>query len=83
MMILEKLRQLNEDMLAINTNKDDKKEIKKQKTIQKMLKDDRCFFKMTIEQSYGVLRDLGIEEGALRQIYLELIDSKDDEPEQA
>ncbi len=70
-------------MLAINTNKDDKKEIKKQKTIQKMLKDDRCFFKMTIEQSYGVLRDLGIEEGALRQIYLELIDSKDDEPEQA
>ena len=72
-MILEKLRQLNEDMLVIRKN--DKKEVKKQKAIQKTLQDDKCFFKMTRDQAYVVLRDLGIEEGALRAIYLGLIDS--------
>lgn len=72
--ILEKLRDLNENMLALHKN--DKKKVKRQKEIQKLLQDERCFFKMTIEQSYAILRDLGIEEAALRPIYLELLVSE-------
>lgn len=75
-MILEKLRKINEDMLVLY--KDDKAKTKRQKSIQKVLNDDKCFFKMTIEQSYDILRDLGIEEGALRSIYYKLIDTNID-----
>lgn len=81
MMILEKLRQLNENKIVLN--EDDKKELKRQKEIQKMLEDDKCFFKMNIEQSYNVLRDLGIEEGALRAIYLELINATPKEEDES
>ncbi len=75
-MILEKLRKINEDMLVLY--KDDKAKTKRQKSIQKVLNDDKCFFKMTIDQSYDILRDLGIEEGALRSIYYKLIDTNID-----
>lgn len=72
--MIEKLRTLNERLIELNT--DDEVNLKKYQCIQKILKEDQCFFKMEIEYAYSILRDLGIQEQDLRKVYLELIDIK-------
>ncbi len=72
--MIEKLRTLNERLIELNMN--DKVNLKKYQCIQKILKEDQCFFKMEIEYAYSILRDLGIQEQDLRKVYLELIDIK-------
>ena len=72
-MMLEKLRLINDKFLKI---KSDDSDIKKYQLIKKILADDKCFFKMSVEQAYAILRDLNFSEEELKKVYLELIDYK-------
>lgn len=72
-MMLEKLRLINNKFLEIQT---DENELKKHQLIKKVLNDDKCFFKMSVEQAYAILRDLDFSEEELKGIYSELIDYK-------
>lgn len=72
--MINKLRELNDKLIETNTNDEDK--VKKYQVIKKILKDDKCFFKMEIEYAYAILRDLGIPEEQLKEYYSELIDIK-------
>ena len=58
-MMLEKLRLINDKFLEIRTDENDKV---KHQLIKKILNDDKCFFKMGIEQAYAILRDLDFSE---------------------
>ena len=72
-MMLEKLRLINNKFLEIKT---DENELKKHQLIKKILNDDKCFFKMNVEQAYAILRDLDFSEDELKGVYSELIDYK-------
>lgn len=72
-MMLEKLRLINNKFLEIKT---DENELKKHQLIKKILNDDKCFFKMNVEQAYAILRDLDFSKEELKEIYSELIDYK-------
>lgn len=72
--MIERLRLLNNKLIEVNMNNEEN--LKKYKLIQKILSDDKCFFKMEIEYAYSILRDLGIAETDLKKIYMELIDIK-------
>lgn len=72
--MIEKLRILNNKLIELNANNE--MNLKKYNLIQKILKDDKCFFKMEIDYAYSILRDLKISEKDLKKIYMELIDSK-------
>lgn len=72
-MMLEKLRHINDKFLKVKTDND---ELKKHQLIKKILNDDKCFFKMSVEQAYAILRDLDFSEEELKGIYSELIDYK-------
>lgn len=72
-MMLEKLRLINNKFLEIKT---DENELKKHQLIKKVLNDDKCFFKMSVEQAYAILRDLDFSKEELKEIYSELIDYK-------
>lgn len=67
--MLEKIRILNKKMIEQNIINNDKYLL-----IDKILADDKCFFKMSIEEAYAVLRDLGIDENNLRSVYIKLLD---------
>lgn len=71
--MLEKLREINNKIINKET---DKKNLKKHKLIEKLLNDNFIFFKIDIEYAYAILRDLGIKEENLKDIYMELIDIK-------
>ena len=71
--MLEKLRELNERMIIKYS--DNIKEKNKYLTIKKLLSDDKCFFKMDIEDAYALLRELNFDEDKIKEIYKELIDS--------
>ena len=71
--MVEVLRKLNNDLIKLNANNEEN--LKKYKLIQEILSDDKCFFKMEIEYAYSILRDLGIEEKDLKNVYMKLIDS--------
>ncbi len=72
--MIEKLKELNNKLIELNM--DNELNLKKYKLIQKILSDDKCFFKMEIEYAYSILRDLGIPENDLKKVYMELIDAK-------
>lgn len=72
--MIEKLRQINKKLIKLNLN--NAEELKKQQIIEKILLDEKCFFKMSIEHAYSILRDLGVKESALKDTYEILIDSK-------
>lgn len=72
--MIDELRKINNEL--INKNANDLEELKKQKIISELLKDDNCFFKIGIEVAYAILRDLGISEGELSVKYMDLIDAK-------
>lgn len=73
-MMIKKLRELNKNL--INKYQDDDDKLKKQLLIEKLLKDDLCFFKIKLETAYSMLSDLGFESNDIDNIYLELIDKK-------
>lgn len=70
--MLEKLVQVNNNIIN-QTNDEEKK--KKHILIKKILDDKQCFFKMDIETSYAILRELNVPEESIKNIYSNLIDS--------
>lgn len=72
--MIEKLKKINDKYIELN--KDNEVNLKKHMLIKQILNDSRCFFKMDIENAYAILRDLGIKEENLQEIYKELIDIK-------
>lgn len=72
--MIEKLKKINDKYIELN--KDNEVNLKKHVLIKQILNDSRCFFKMDIENAYAILRDLGIKEENLQEIYKELIDIK-------
>lgn len=72
--MLNKLIELNNKYIELN--KDNEVNLKKHMLIKQILNDSRCFFKMDIETAYAILRDLGIKEENLQEIYKELINIK-------
>lgn len=72
--MIEKLRKMNKQLMKINFNNE--QNLKKYNLIAKILEDDKCFFKINIEYAYAILRDLGIEENSIKDVYMELIDIK-------
>ena len=50
------------------------KEIKKFIYIKKILLEEDCFLKMSIEQAYSILIDLGIPKYKLKEIYDKVLD---------
>lgn len=69
--MIEKLRSINEDILA--TSKDEEI-LNRHMIIKIILLDDNCFFKMSVEDAYAIMRDLGIPENELKYMYLKLVD---------
>lgn len=68
--MINKLRKINKNLLF---NAKTKEEKKKQELIMRILKDDFCFNKMSIEDAYNILRDLKVKEEELKSIYTSLI----------
>lgn len=69
--MIEHLKRLADKQLS---DKKYSEEYQKYWIIRKILEEKNCFFKMDIEYAYAILRDLGIREEELEDIYLELID---------
>ena len=69
--MLEKLVEVNNNIIN-QTNDEEKK--KKHLLIKKILDDKQCFFKMDIETSYALLRELNVPEESIKNIYFNLID---------
>lgn len=70
---IEELKKINDRMLL---NCDKEYEYIKHNLIKEMLKNKRCFFDIKIELAYAILRELNIPEDKLKDVYLNLIDSK-------
>lgn len=72
--MIEKLKKLNNKLIEYHQN--DEEKLKRQLLIQKILGEKGCFFKMSIETAYAILKDLNISDDDIREIYLDLIDFK-------
>lgn len=70
-MTLENIRQRNN--LLIQKYMNDKDNLYRQNLIKKLLSDDDCFFKITIEETYNILTDLEYSEKELEKIYMDLV----------
>lgn len=69
--MIEKLKIITEKYIRVNQN--NPRELKKFELIKRILNIQDCFMNMTIEQAYGILRDLEIPENELKNIYVQLI----------
>lgn len=70
--MIEKLKEINNKLIKFNINNPE--ELKKQKLIKKILSEKNCFLKMSIEQSYSILKDLNISDSEIKDVYFHLID---------
>ena len=70
--MIEKLRNRNELILSKCVNKKDNAYIK-QEIIKTLLKDDKCFFKISFEDAFNVLNDLGYKDSEATNIYKMLL----------
>lgn len=68
---LDLLRQKTNELLQNNV--DNENERKKFEIIENILTDDDCFLKIDIEYAYAILRDLGVSEDQVRELYSDLI----------
>lgn len=79
--MIKKLRSLNKSL--INKYQNDLELLKKQLLIEKILKDDECFFRIKIETAYSILNDLDIPSNEIDSVYMELIDKKNYKKDQS
>lgn len=70
--MINKLKEINNKILE--NNLENAEVLKKHQIIKKILDEDKCFFRMPIENAYAILRDLTIKEEDLQMVYMELID---------
>ena len=67
--MIESLRNLNKQL--INKYGDNSKKLERQLMIANFLKHDDCFFRISIEDAYKILKDLEIEND--EETYIELV----------
>ncbi len=67
---IEEIKLMNETM--INYLKDKGLDIKRNEIIKQILQDEACFFKMSKEEAYIVLTDVGVKKN-IDEMYLNLI----------
>lgn len=70
--MIETLKQINEEL--IKKCQDNPELLKKQLLIKRILSEEKAFFKISIESSYSILRDLMIPEASIKDVYSKLID---------
>lgn len=70
--MLEELRNKNKMLLA-ECDIDDEFKLLKLSFIRKILEDDKCFFKMNVEDAYNIFDDLGYNKEEFKNIYANLM----------
>ena len=71
--MLNKLREINKKLILESEKNNNSKENVIQTVIQELLKNDRCFFDITMEESYRILKSLGFSIDESEEIYLKLL----------
>ena len=74
--MIEKLRIRNDLILSKCINKKDNIYLK-QSLIKKILSDDKCFFKISYEDAFNILNDLGYNDSDAMNIYKILLSPKE------
>lgn len=74
--MLNKLRERNCELIEKFTNENNEKEQSIQLIIQELLKNEKCFFDLSMEESYKILKCLGFSFDESGKIYLKLLESK-------
>lgn len=69
---MKELVELNNKLIELNKNNSEL--LNKYQLIAKILSEDDCFFKMDIKTSYAILKDLGIKDDNIKEVYSNLID---------
>lgn len=70
-MTVEELRKINQE--RIDSIEDDDVLRMHHLAIQKILEEDKFYFKMEVKYVYAILEDLGIEKEEIKNVYRELI----------
>lgn len=70
--MIEELRLKNDFLISKYESKDDSNYIK-YGIIKKLLSDDKCFFKISFEDAYSILIDLGYDENEALDVYKKLV----------
>lgn len=69
--MMEKYRDINNKLINYYENIHDEKNLKKHLIIRDILKNEDCFFKMSIDEAFSILKDLKITN--VKQEYQQLI----------
>ena len=69
--MMEKYQDINNKLINYYENIHDEKNLKKHLIIRDILKNEDCFFKMSIDEAFSILKDLKIEN--VKQEYQQLI----------
>lgn len=64
---IKDLRLMNDTMITYLTKLG--ADTKRNEIIKKILEDDKCFFRMTKEDAYEILKDIGVSEEKIEEIY--------------
>jgi|GEM_PF-910422 len=68
---IQELQKLNNALIKKHANSPELKA--RQLLIKKLLSDPQCFFKISIETAFALLKDLGIDEAERKNVYSVLI----------
>ena len=69
--MMEKYQDINNKLINYYENIHDEKSLKKHLIIRDILKNEDCFFKMSIDEAFSILKDLKIAN--VKQEYQQLI----------
>ena len=72
--MVEQLKGVNNKYIEIYKN--NPKELEKHLIIKEMLEKEDVFLNLEIEIAYSILRDLGIPEEELKNVYIKLLSNK-------
>ena len=72
--MVEQLKEINNKYIEIYNN--NPKELEKHIMIKEMLEKKDIFLNLEIEIAYSILRDLGIPEEELKNVYVKLLSNK-------
>lgn len=75
--MVDKLKEKNEELLKKYIDEENKEKIYRHKIIKALLLKDDCFIKMSMEDIYNILDDLGYEKEEFKDIYMSLASSKE------
>lgn len=75
--MVDKLRQKNEELLQKYIEDENKDKIYRHKIIKALLLKDDCFIKMSMEDVYNMLDDLGYKQEEFKDMYLSLASAKE------